>query len=177
MDSPISELNNFMEEQEIHEQIQNLSSLYPEVRRKAHLRLVQIGDEAIPPLITLLHEGNRQLANEAIHILGEMTGPASPKSLVGCLQDESPLARWDATKALILLGRAGLVALMEALVAHYDAIWLRDAARDVLRELSEHHYLTPEEEKLLAVLEGSYPVFEIAHSAQIALEALKRNEE
>ncbi|HTX80315.1 MAG TPA: HEAT repeat domain-containing protein, partial [Longilinea sp.] len=146
----ISELNDFLEEQEIHELIQNLKSPYPEVQRQAHKSLVHMGDDAIPSLIALMHEGNPRLENEVAQILGEMTSPSSPRSLVANLENEAPLVRWDATKALIMMGRAGVVALMEALIENCFSIWLRDAARDVLKELSTNHHLTQAEEKVLA---------------------------
>ena len=168
----ISELNDFLEAQEIHELIQNLKSPYPEVQHKAHKSLVHVGDDAIPSLIALMHEGNPQLVKEATLILGEMTSPSSPRALVARLENDAPLARWDATKALITMGRAGVVALMEALTENCYSIWLRDAARDILRELSANHHLAPAEEKVLTVLEGSYPCIETARTAQVALDTL-----
>jgi HEAT repeat protein len=171
----ISELEEYLQEMDIHELIQKLRSPHAHVRSKARQELVRMGDRAILPLIAVLHEANRLLACEAVLILNEMTGPQSPHSLVALLENDKPMARWDSTKALIRLERGGIMALLEALVKDYKSIYLQDAARDVLKALAQEHYLTGEEERVLAVLEGFYPKVEVAHAAQAALDALKDN--
>jgi len=170
-----TKLKDSFQELDIHDLIQQLRSPHARVRRKAHKELVRIGDEAIQHLLTLMHEGNRHLLREAVQILGEMTSPKSPHSLVVSLQDDDPLVRWDATKALVNLERGGVLALMEGLVKDYNSTRLRDTSRDILRMLDQNHHLTSDEERVLAVLEGPYPDDEVALAAQAALEALKEN--
>ena len=173
MNNTGSDLDKYLQEIDINELIKELSSQYPAARRKAHRELVRIGDGAIQDLVILMHEPDRRLAREAVRILGEMTSPKSPHSLAVSLQDEDPLVRWDATKALANLERGGIVALLEALVKGYHSAHLRDAARDVLSMLAQNHHLISGEEKVLAVLNGSYPESEIAIAAQAALDTLK----
>jgi HEAT repeat protein len=171
----ISKLDKNLQEIEIREFIQDLRNLHVNVRLKAHKELVRIGDNAIPHIISLMHEGNRHLLREAVQMLGEMTSPKSPRSLVVSLRDDDPLVRWDATKALVNLERGGLLALFETLVENYKSIRLRNASRDILRMLAQNQHLTSDEERVLSILEGSYPDAEAAHAAQAVLEVLKQN--
>ena len=172
----ISEFEEYLQEEEIQELIQKLRSPHVEDRIKARQDLVRIGDQAIAPLTTLLHESDHRLACEAVLILNAMTSLKSPRSLVTMLRDKEPLVRWDSTKALIKLERGGVLPLLEALVTNFRSIYLQDAARDILKKLYQDHLLTREEERVLTVLEGYYPRIELAHAAQAALEALKENQ-
>jgi HEAT repeat protein len=167
----ISEYKHYFQEVDIHDLIDELHSPFTDIRHKAHWNLVRIGSDAIQSLVALLHGSDRRLACEAAQILGEMDSPAGPRSLVKLLLDEDPLARWDATKALIAMDRGGVIALLEALVTGYSSPRLRDGARDIFYMLNQAHRLTQDEEKVFDALEGPYADSEVSKAARAALKA------
>jgi len=169
----ISELKHYLQEKDIHFQILELSSPHIEVRRKAREYLVKEGDDAIQPLLALLHQPDRNLAREAELILGRIDSPKSPRAMVAALQNENPIVGWEATRNLKELGRGAVVALLEALASGESSIWLSVAAREIMSELSQYHDLTREEEKVLDILQDPFPTKELINAASIALAKLK----
>jgi HEAT repeat protein len=169
----IAELKHFLETKDIHFLILELGSPHAEVRHQAHANLLRKGDDAIQPLLALIHGTDQCLANEAAQILGEMSSPGGPRSLVAALDDDDPSVRWSAIEALASFGRGGIVALLETLAEGNSSIRLTSAAIEILNAVSTNHYLTREEDKVLAMLQGAYPDYRLAKAAKAALENLK----
>jgi HEAT repeats len=144
-------------------------------RQHARQALVTIGSPAAAALIKALQDHDWRVRWGATKVLGQIHDPAVPPALVRRLEDERPGIRWLAAEGLIAYEREGLAALLQALVHHSDAAWLREGAHHVIHHLAEwdenlHDLLKP----VLVAIDDIEPVIEVPPVAQAALDALTK---
>lgn len=160
----------------------NIDSLISELsnedgfkRQRARLRLVQIGDAAVPALIDVVRSQKGQARWEAIESLSRMNAPSAAPALVEALRDDDIGIRWAASNALIAQNRAALYPLLEGLVkkSGFGSVRFRQVAHHVLHVLKDRHLLLPKEIKVFEALEGIAPAAEVPWAAEAALEDLK----
>lgn len=137
--------------------------------------LAAIGSPAVPALVRASHSADWPRRWGAIKTLGQISDPAVLPVLVSALEDERPGIRWLAAEGLIASERAGLPALLQALVHHSDVLWLREGAHHVIHNLAEkdmqlHDLLKP----VLAAIDDIEPAIVVPPAAQAALDALTR---
>ena len=169
----ISTIKHYVREENIHYLIRDLKSKNDNVRQRAHKELLWIGDDAIQPLLALMHDPDPCMASEAALILGGMSSPEGPHTLALALEHGNPLVRWNATQALIHFGRGGVVAVLEVLAEGCCSERLFLSAHDILNTVAQNQYLTREEEKVLANLHEVCPNPELTQNARNALESLR----
>ena len=161
----------------VQQHIDTLSASDVLVRDRARHALVRIGQPAVGPLIEALASAHENVRWEAAKALGEIGNPAAAPALIEALDDERFAVRWVAAEGLIALGRAGVGALLNALMAaSWDNVWLREGAHHVLRSqlgASFGHHLAP----VIAALEDLEPSVTVPTAAYHALEALDRDKE
>jgi len=153
--------------------IENLASPYQTIRKRSRDSLVMMGTMAVKPLIELLEHQNYHVRWEATKALGEIGHPAAAVALVKCLEDEYLDVRWRAAEDLIAFGQAGLLPLLQALIARPRSVRLRQSALHILRALNLtilHDLTTP----IVAALEGVEPAMNVPHAAHLALQALPK---
>jgi HEAT repeat protein len=141
-------------------------------RLKARSFLVSEGANALPELIQVLSNGNRDTRMEVAKILVQTRDPASAQALVHALEDEDHDIRWTAMKGLIALERDGLEALLQALMKDFDSVWLREGAHHILNVLKKKKYLRQPSLQVLQALEGVVPEVTVAGAAEAAWESL-----
>jgi HEAT repeat protein len=104
-------------------------------RQDARQQLVDMGKPAVPYLMKALRSPNERVRWEAAKALGQIRDPIAAPALVQTLEDDESAIRWLAAKGLIVLGRASLRPLLEALEGHSDSLWMREGAHHVLHTL------------------------------------------
>jgi HEAT repeat protein len=141
---------------------------------RAHARksLVKIGSAAVPSLIQILTDPQDRLRWEAAKALSQIGDPAAASALVKALDDDNSGIRWLAAEGLVILGRAGLVPLLEALRQHSDSVRLREGAHHVLRSLAREDLCASIVTPVLAVLEDIEPAIQLPLVAHAALRML-----
>lgn len=141
---------------------------------RAHARksLVKIGTAAVPSLIQILTDPQDRLRWEAAKALSQIGDPMAAAALVKALDDDNSGVRWLAAEGLVILGRAGLVPLLEALRQHSDSIRLREGAHHVLRSLAREDLNVSIVSPVLAVLEDIEPAIQLPLVAHAALSML-----
>ena len=164
-----------MHTDEIDSLIADLASDQWATRQHARQALVAIGSPAAAALIKALQDHDWRVRWGATKALGEIRDPAVPPALVRRLEDERPGIRWLAAEGLIAYEREGLAALLQALVHHSDAVWLREGAHHVIHNLAErdqnlHDLLRP----VLVAIDDIEPAIEVPPAAQAALNALAK---
>jgi HEAT repeat protein len=142
------------------------------LRQTVRQGLVALGETAVPALISALRDPNTNVRWEAAKALSEIASPQSAEALVGALEDRNFGVRWLAAEGLIVLGRAGLAPLAQALIRDPESEWLREGAHHVLRVLanrSQHELVAP----LLGALEGFEAALDVVPQAYELLDALR----
>ena len=162
---------------EVGARVADLANDDGSVRKAARVALVRIGHPAVGALVAALADPRRQVRWEAAMTLEWIADPDAAPALAGALRDRDFSVRWLAAKGVVALGPAGLVPLLQALVAHSDSYALRESAQHVLHDLSNRGgrrvraLLKP----LLAALDDIEPVVEVPPAATAVLRALSRS--
>src|SRR5271169_1159286 len=162
---------------EIEKLIKQLQGKNGMERQRARHGLVKIGKPAVPMLIELLSHPREQSRWEACKALGAIGDVAACKSFVIALRDESLGIRWLAAEGLVAIGKSSLVPLMEALIVHFDSIFLREGAHHVLHDLEIMNLLDVKTKAVLDALrylQPESPVAWAAHEALVHLRKTKR---
>jgi len=145
------------------------------VREKNRKKLEGIGKSATPYLLTALKDPKTHRRWEATKALRSIADPAAAADLVDRLMDESDEIRWLAAEALIALQGAAVVPLLNALVQHFNSVWLRQGAHHVLHTLERNHMLDESLQQVLDALRSIEPEMTAPWAAERALENLMRN--
>ncbi len=143
-------------------------------RQEARRTLVHIGTPAVPELITALSNKNLRVRWEAAKALGRIKDPSAAPALVQALMDENFEIQWLAAEGLIELGHGAVKALLEALLLHYDSVYLRQGAHHVLYELERQKLLCDQEKAVIDELRSIEPLHPFPEIARAALEVLNR---
>lgn len=122
-------------EEIIIELIKQLGSDSGIIRQKARFELVAIGKQAIPHLIGLQYSKEQHIRWEAMKTLSQIADPSCIPILIKALENHIFDVRWLAAVALIEIGHASVVPLLEALESRNDSLFLREGAHHVLKFL------------------------------------------
>ncbi len=152
--------------------INGLSSADRGIRKQARERLTQEGEAAIPSLVDVLQNGNRDSRVDAAKILGMFKNPLAAPGLIRALEDEDFGVRWSAMDALIALEQASLPPLIQELMNRFSSVRLREGARRILRVLNEQNNLDEPFQRVLLALEGIQPEVEVPWAAEAAWKSL-----
>ncbi len=147
-------------------------------RRQARLKLMGLGQPAMPAILRTLAHGPENSRWQVAKALSQLQDPATAPALVQALQDESFGVRWLAAEGLIGMSCDGLEPLLEALICDSDSVWLRDGAHHVLHAMHDNgleHEACAAAELVLCALEGSEPAVEVPGAAGAALEKLRKS--
>jgi HEAT repeat protein len=142
-------------------------------RLRAREKLVEIGKPAVPGLTMALSSPNEKVRWEAAKALGEIRDPTTANALVDTLEDVEPAVRWLAAKALIALGRGGLVAVLEGVERCVDNVWMKEGVIHVLHTLVRDG-IAPEAAPVLEALEDILPRIEAPVEAYHVLQLLRK---
>jgi HEAT repeat protein len=142
------------------------------VRLHARQLLVTIGGPAVASLVALLADRNHLIRWEAAKTLGEIADARAAPALVKTLEDSDAEVRWLAAEGLVSMGRDGLPALLQAMVQHPSAFWLRSGARHVLRGLRDRG-LGDLVEPVLEAQEGVEPGLQVPRAAIKVLDKMR----
>ena len=112
---------NLEESKNTQELSARLSDLDARCRHEAREQLVSMGVAVLPVLFEKLSSPDWHVRWEAAKALGEIGDPAGAKMLVSLLQDDDTSVRWAAMGSLILLERASLRSLLEALTRDFHS--------------------------------------------------------
>ena len=115
---------------------------------------VETGDSQLSPLLRKLSARDWRVRWEACKALGELGDRAAAEPLVRMLQDDDISVRWAAMGSLILLGRAAIQPLMQAITRDFSSSRLRQGAHHVLHTFHDRGLLTQAEEQVFRALEG-----------------------
>jgi HEAT repeat protein len=142
--------------------------------QNARRSLVNMGSQAVQPLINELSSKKHWVRWEAAKALGQIGDTASAKALVAALEDKAFDVRWLAAEALINIGRGAIIPLLEALVDHGDkSLWLRQGAHHVLHDIKLAE-ITPILKPVMRSLDSSAPAVEVLQIARKALDTLQK---
>jgi HEAT repeat protein len=141
-------------------------------RTHARESLLKLGTPAVPALIQILTAPQDRLRWEAAKALSQIGDPTAASALVKALEDDNSGVRWLAAEGLVILGRAGLVPLLEALRHHSDSVWLREGAHHVLRSLAREDLYASIVTPVLAALEDIEPAIQLPLVTHTALRML-----
>jgi HEAT repeat protein len=141
------------------------------IREYARHALASSGRAAVKPLTIALKESTEYGRGQAARALGEIGDPAALPALIQALEDEKFDVRWLAAKAVVLFGRDGLTALLQALVDRPESTRLRQSAHHVLHDAA-HGKWSAELAPVKEALEGPDPENVLPVAAARALEAL-----
>jgi HEAT repeat protein len=142
------------------------------VRQGARLKLIEIGEEALPFVIDALEDRDKRVRWEAAKILTHVTDSTAAETLIHTLMDEHIEIRWLAAEGLIALGKDSLRPLLEALVRKPDILTLREGAHHILHDLDREHLLNEDAQYVLEVLKRIEPETAVPLAANAALESL-----
>ena len=101
--------------EEILDLSENLGVDDSDVRREARWELVDMGEEAVKPLISKLDSDDAKVVKDAAWVLGRVEDPRAVEPLVELLGDESTSVAKRAAKALVRIGEEALPAMLEQL--------------------------------------------------------------
>jgi hypothetical protein len=161
---------------EIRSLVEALASADGVERHAACKQLTELGQPAVPALLTALQSPCEHVRWEAANALGAIPNPSAAPTLVKTLEDEKAAIRWLAATALINLGREALVPLLRSLESHSDSIWFRDGAHHVLRSLIREG-VADEAIPVLEALENLEPRVEAPIAAYHVLKDLRGGEQ
>ena len=145
-------------------------------RRQARLKLMAMGQRAMPAILYTLAHGPENSRWQVAKALSQLQDPATAPDLVKALRDDSFGVRWLAAEGLIGMSCDGLEPLLEGLICDADSVWLREGAHHVLHAMHDNgleHEACAAAEQVLCALEGSEPTVEVPWSAQAALDKLR----
>jgi len=157
---------------EISKLVDALADLDGVERSAAREQLVQVGQLAVPALVSALESPSEHARWEAAKALGRIADASAAPALVRTLEDEKAAVRWLAATALINLGRDAVVPLLQGLEGNSDSIWFRDGAHHVLRSLIRDG-VADEAIPVLEALEDIQPAIEAPVAAYYALQDLR----
>jgi HEAT repeat protein len=161
---------------DIEQLINQLASDNPTEREQARKSLVQIGHEAVIPLIHKLKSTSNRTCWEATKALGAIREMAAATDLAKNLNHDDGGIRWATAEALIALGDEGLKQTLVALLTKASSGDLRRAARHVIWHFGHFprgEFLRP----LLARFNAFVPGVAIPPAALKALRWLKSGDE
>lgn len=138
----------------------------------ARQQLVDMGDAAVPQLVGALSDESTQVRWEAAKTLTEVRSPAAAPALATALRDEDGGVRWLAADALAALGRGGLMATLDALIAYSQSPVVREAIHHVLSTVANDKQLAPLVNPVLAGLDGQVPAVACLEPAEAARKTL-----
>ena len=93
--------------------------------------------------------------------------------LLEVLGDKVFEIRWLAADGLIMMGKAVLVPVLEALIKHSDSRLLRESVHHILRELTTGD-IKPILDPVIAAIDGTEPLGEAPRAARTAIDALNQ---
>ena len=150
-----------------------LSDRHGGKRQETRENLVKVGAQAVLVLTALITDPNHRVRWEVAKALGQINDPSAAPALVTALEDDESDIRWVGAEGLIVLGRTGLVPLLEELISRSDSFQLREGAHLVIRKLVEqgrYPYLEP----VLDALNGPAAEDCLPPAASRALSALDK---
>jgi hypothetical protein len=148
--------------------------LYPQlwIRRSAAEALIELGDDAVGPLLKAAACRDSRLRKEAIRTLGRIHNHQAAASIVAALDDESWEVRWVAAEAVIGSSSERLPVMLETLSAGRASRRLLGSAHHILSDLAhqtEYGVVLP----VLQALEGKGSPGKVARAARAALNAMR----
>ncbi len=105
-------------------------------RQHAREELIKIGTPAVPYLVQATQDHDSQRRWEAGKALGAVGDGEAASALVVMLEDRDLSNRWVAAHSLSAMGKAGVIAVLHALVDRANSTWLREGAHHVLRDMA-----------------------------------------
>ena len=141
-------------------------------RNRAYQELVSLRKAAVKPLIGALCTSTEYGRGQAAKALGEIGDSAAAPALVKALEDDKFDVRWLVSRAVVALGRAGLAALLQALIECPGSTLLRQSAHHVLHD-EAHEKWSKQLAPVMQALEGSDPETELPMAATKALQAIR----
>jgi HEAT repeat protein len=157
--------------------VKQLSSKDGDARQKARLALVDIGQEATQPLTALLTDKDKQTRWEAAKVLGAINDPAAIPALIEALKDDVFDVRWLVSEALVHLGTAAVIPVLDMTIVSSDKLFLREEAHHVLKYIMRDN---PKNKALIDIikpvtnaLESSTPAVSTPAAAKIAIAKMK----
>lgn len=156
---------------EIEKHIQDLGSDDIHVREHARYLLIEAGEDASPLLVDILKTGGERKRWEAARLLGEIRDPATAEALVQALVDQSIGVHWAASEALIAIGQAAIVPLLNGLIRHFDSARFRQGAYHVLHTFEHFQQLDAKALEVLDALRSVEPSASAPWAAERAIEA------
>jgi len=145
------------------------------VRHHARECLVIVGKPAVPDLIEALRNKNEDIRWEAAKALGQIKDPRAAPALVKALNDKNFGVRWLAAEGLIIMRAAAIPPLLQELIQHPDAIWLRQGAYHILHDLAKKRGFYRQVAPVLAALEGLEPALMVPGAAKNFLDTIAMN--
>ena len=142
------------------------------IRQRAREELVDIGQPAVPALISALDSPEGHVRWEVVKALQDIADPAVAPALVRALEDREFGVRWLAAEGLVNMGRRSLASLLKALTERGDSVWLREGAHHVLKAMSRRGLPEPVE-PVLAALEDVEPELVVPPVARDALKLIQ----
>jgi len=91
-----------------------------EIQKRAAIALIQIGDPAVPALISVNDSERGLIRLWSTVALGEIQNPSAVPKLIERLNDEEESVSLEAQKALVNIGKPGVPALFDTLVQNPD---------------------------------------------------------
>jgi HEAT repeat protein len=141
--------------------------------KQARKLLVEIGHRAVPTLINALrYRSNENVRWEAVEALAQIADPTAAPALVQALMDDSQDVRGAAARTLIILDRAAITPLLEALTKQFNSVWLRNGAHHILHVLKQRGRLNTGELRVFEALEDIAPEIEVPWAAAYVLNVL-----
>jgi hypothetical protein len=134
-----------------------------------------IGKPAVPDLIEALKNKNEDIRWEAAKALGQIEDPEAAPALVKVLRVKNAGVRWLAAEGLVIMGRAALPSLLQALIEQPDAVWLRQSAHHMLHDLAKKSDFSEKLAPVLAAMEGLEPALEVPIAARKLLDKIQVN--
>jgi hypothetical protein len=152
--------------------IVDLGSNSAVARNRAHQELVSLREAAVEPLIGALRTSTEYGRGQAAKALGEIGNSSAAPALVKALEDDKFDVRWMAARAVVALGRVGLVALLQALIERPHSTLLRESAHHVLHN-EAHEKWNKQLAPVMQALEGPDPEAALPMAATNALKSIR----
>jgi hypothetical protein len=140
-------------------------------RNRAHRELVSLREAAVESLIVALRTSTEYGRGQAAKALGEIGDGRAAPALAKALEDDKFDVRWMAALGVVALGRAGLAALLQALIERPNSTLLRESAHHVLHN-EAHEKWSKQLVPVGQALEGFDPASELPMAATRTLQAI-----